>query len=69
MRGDDYSREAIILNITITGGRLFEGGNLSRDGYYLWKYGITITFNCRRQEAPTILISGSRARLFEAGLR
>ena len=26
--GGDYSREAIILNISVKGGRLFEGGLL-----------------------------------------
>ena len=36
----DYSREAIILNITIKGRRLFERGDSSRDGYYSRKYGI-----------------------------
>ena len=25
--GGDYSREAIILNISVKGGRLFEGGD------------------------------------------
>ena len=32
--GGDYLREAIILNISVWGWRLFEGGNYSRDGYY-----------------------------------
>ena len=30
----EYSREAIILNISIKGVRLFEGGHPSRDSYY-----------------------------------
>ena len=29
-----YSKEAIILNISIKGGRLFEGGDLPRHGYF-----------------------------------
>ena len=28
------------LNISVKGGQLIEGGNLSRDGYYLRKYGV-----------------------------
>ena len=36
---DDYTREAIIFNISTKRGRLFEGGDLSRDGYYSRKYG------------------------------
>ena len=36
----DYSKEAIILNISVKGGRLFEAGDLPRDGYYSRKYGI-----------------------------
>ena len=35
----DYSREAIISNISIKGGQLFEGGDYLRDGYYSRKYG------------------------------
>ena len=42
----DYSRQAIILNIVVKGRRggeqLFEGGDLSRDGYYSRKYGINV---------------------------
>ena len=41
VRGD-YSRKAIILNISVKEGRLFEGSDLSRDGYYSRKYGIKI---------------------------
>ena len=37
--GGHYSREPIILNISIKKGWLFEGGDKSRDGYYLRKYG------------------------------
>ena len=37
--GYDYTREAIIFNISTKRGRLFEGGDLSRDGYYSRKYG------------------------------
>ena len=37
--GGDYSWEVIILDVSIKGGRLFEGGNYSRDGYYSRKYG------------------------------
>ena len=37
--GGDYLREAIILNTFSEGGRLFEGGDKSRDGYYSMKYG------------------------------
>ena len=37
--GGHYTREAIIFNISIKRGRLFEGGDLSRDGYYWRKYG------------------------------
>ena len=33
-RMGDFSKEAIILNISIRGGRLFEGGDKSIDGYY-----------------------------------
>ena len=36
---DDYSREAIILSFSVRGGRLFEGGDQSRDGHYSRKYG------------------------------
>ena len=36
----DYSKEAIILNISIKGGRLFEGGDLPKNDYYSRKYGI-----------------------------
>ena len=35
----DYLREAIILNISVKGGRLFKGGDYSRGGYYSRKYG------------------------------
>ena len=38
--GGNYLREAIILNISVKGGRLFEGDDQSRDGYYSRKYGI-----------------------------
>ena len=40
--GGDYSWEVIILNVSIKGGRLFEGGDYSRDGYYSRKYGTLI---------------------------
>ena len=40
----DYSREAIIFDISIKKGQLFEGGNWSRDGYYSRKYGNSILF-------------------------
>ena len=30
----DFSKEAIILHISIRRGRLFEGGDKSIDGYY-----------------------------------
>ena len=48
MRGGergDYSWEVIILNVAIKGGRLFEGGDYSRDGYYSRKYGTLIKLN------------------------
>ena len=32
--GGDYPREAIILDISIKGARLFEGGDYSKEGYY-----------------------------------
>ena len=35
----DYSREEIILSISVRGGRLFEGGDQSRDSHYSRKYG------------------------------
>ena len=36
----DFSREVIISNIYVKEGRLFEGVDYSRDGYYFSKYGI-----------------------------
>ena len=36
----DFSREVIISNISVKGGRLFEGVDYLRDGYYFRKYGI-----------------------------
>ena len=33
-RGGDYSREVIILNISVKGGRLFEGQLLFKDIWY-----------------------------------
>ena len=38
-RGWGYSKEAMNLNISVKGGRLIEGGDLSRDACYLRKYG------------------------------
>ena len=37
--GGDYSREVIILDISVKRGRLFEGGDYSKDCSYSRKYG------------------------------
>ena len=37
--GDDYTRGAIIFNISTKRGQLFEGGDLSTNGYYSRIYG------------------------------
>ena len=37
--GGDYSREAIIVIISVKGGQLFKGGDSSKDSNHSRKYG------------------------------